>query len=391
MIELSQNPEPMQIQATTATQIQFLKDALVPILATEQHVDQQNVALLNAVDSLCDKIKRAVDVCRVNLIQDITDKSLNKTTQLHEQQKDIRTRIQTLEDYQNKVNALISLKDHARAIQATEELKKELKAIESAQLTLYPVTEATLRFVAVKELTAIGQIEDDGAIARYCTASGAGLSESFLGKEASFVIQAVNRNRTKCSAGGDRFDVADIGEPSIKFVLTDNNNGTYNVVYTPTKPSDMQISIRLRGLGIQGSPFTVPVNYADASRCTASGDGLIAAYKGCRSSFVIQAVDRFGVKYRVGGDRFDVATAPTMLCTHQPSQATCKSQSAFVGLAFKEVHSKYPSTTLMHRDAQRVALDLHMHLLAAWPLFSFGSWIVMETTGFLESISLVWT
>jgi hypothetical protein len=141
-----------------------------------------------------------------------------------------------------------------------------------------------------------------------CTASGAGLESPFVGRLTSFVIQAVNCYGNKRTTGGDVFEVGVVGDPSIRFAITDNNNGTYTVLYTPN--GDASISIRYQGAHIHASPIGVVVNYVDVSRCTVRGAGLINPVLGQRTSFVIQAVDRFGNKRTTGGDVFEVAAIP---------------------------------------------------------------------------------
>ncbi len=104
-----------------------------------------------------------------------------------------------------------------------------------------------------------------------CTASGAGLESPFVGRLTSFVIQAVNCYGNKRTTGGDVFEVGVVGDPSIRFAITDNNNGKYSVLYTPT--GDASISIRYQGAHIQASPIGVVVNYVDVARCTCAAQG----------------------------------------------------------------------------------------------------------------------
>jgi hypothetical protein len=135
-----------------------------------------------------------------------------------------------------------------------------MKALQASHLSLFPITEAGQQLnmlrTLLSDVASIGKVVDSGAVARNCTASGAGLTQASVGQEASFVIQAVNHYDMKCNRGGDIFEVDALGDPSIKFLVTDNANGTYTVVYTSVKKCDFQISIRLRGVQIKGSPFT---------------------------------------------------------------------------------------------------------------------------------------
>src|SRR5690606_14085403 len=60
------------------------------------------------------------------------------------------------------------------------------------------------------------------------------------------------------SGQADNLTISVIGGPNTGATfsaITDNEDGTYTVTYTPTEPGTDQIRIRLNGTGIQGSPY----------------------------------------------------------------------------------------------------------------------------------------
>ena len=69
------------------------------------------------------------------------------------------------------------------------------------------------------------------------------------------MIQAKDVKGNNCTTGGDKFEVQALGEPGIKFETMGKSDGTYSVSYGPAQQSEFKISIRLRGIQIQGSPF----------------------------------------------------------------------------------------------------------------------------------------
>jgi hypothetical protein len=87
------------------------------------------------------------------------------------------------------------------------------------------------------------------------TASGDGLSCASTVEKATFVIQAKDVNGNNCTTGGTDFEVQALGRPDIKFEVMDKSDGTYSVAYGPTQQSEFQISVQLRDINIQGSPF----------------------------------------------------------------------------------------------------------------------------------------
>jgi len=62
-------------------------------------------------------------------------------------------------------------------------------------------------------------------------------------------------------------------------MLTDKDDGTTSVVYTPTSPGEDKLAIMFAGIPIPGSPFKVTVS--DPSKaCRAQGEGLVSAEVG---------------------------------------------------------------------------------------------------------------
>jgi len=76
------------------------------------------------------------------------------------------------------------------------------------------------------------------------------------------------------------------GIPDSKVMLTDKDNGTTSVVYTPTSPGEDKLAIMFAGIPIPGNPFKVTVS--DPSKaCRAQGEGLVSAEVGEWNKFLV--------------------------------------------------------------------------------------------------------
>jgi hypothetical protein len=105
-----------------------------------------------------------------------------------------------------------------------------------------------------------------------------------------------------------------------KVTLTDNNDGTYSVVYQAVNPGKHQVDVVLRNKKypvyydhIKDSPFSVLITAGtDASKSLVYGPGLEDAYDTKPAHFNIKARDRDGKDMGRGGDPFEVlVTGPS--------------------------------------------------------------------------------
>jgi filamin len=140
-------------------------------------------------------------------------------------------------------------------------------------------------------------------------AYGPGLEHAETGIPAEFTIQAVNAAGVNIPTGGETFEVTVQGPSGpVQPKFTDNNNGTYGVVYTPTAAGKHTVSVNHKTRPIQNSPWSVPVDRApaDPNQTVAYGPGLEGAVQGEPANFTIEARDRLGQRINTGGDPFKV-------------------------------------------------------------------------------------
>ena len=72
-------------------------------------------------------------------------------------------------------------------------------------------------------------------------------------------------------------------------LLTDNEDGTYSVSYTPLEEGPHTLDVKYGGDHIPGSPFKVDVlPPTDSTKCKAYGPGLENAYVGKQADFTVE-------------------------------------------------------------------------------------------------------
>jgi hypothetical protein len=92
----------------------------------------------------------------------------------------------------------------------------------------------------------------------------------------------------------------------LRVSLTDNNNGTYDGVYQPTKPGRYTVDVTLKGEHIKGSPYRPLIELGNSGKSWAEGDGLTGGKTDHPLHIKIHSVDGDGNPVRAGGDPFQV-------------------------------------------------------------------------------------
>eukprot|EP00698_Gefionella_okellyi_P019273 TRINITY_DN5888_c0_g1_i1.p1 TRINITY_DN5888_c0_g1~~TRINITY_DN5888_c0_g1_i1.p1 ORF type:complete len:5059 (-),score=1335.09 TRINITY_DN5888_c0_g1_i1:98-15274(-) len=133
------------------------------------------------------------------------------------------------------------------------------------------------------------------------------------GSVATFPIVAKDLSGNARSEGGDVFEVTYAGPKSGRGLVNDHGTGSYTAEFSTTVAGDYQISVRLGGEHVQGSPFACIVSAPTfGPRSVADGDNLSSVVAGQTGSFVVHVRDRFGVARTVGGDQVTVKLVPTV-------------------------------------------------------------------------------
>lgn len=137
------------------------------------------------------------------------------------------------------------------------------------------------------------------ADANTTTAFGPGLKDGIKDTlPAEFTIQANDINGNPIKEGGDEIGVNLKGPngEDVPAQLTDNGNGTYEVVYVPLGPGEHKVTPTVKGKPIKGAPIRVNV--------IAGADPEHSHIEGF--SFKIRAKTKKGENKSKGGDKFSV-------------------------------------------------------------------------------------
>ena len=195
-----------------------------------------------------------------------------KTLILTEQRNRLREYQENIESTVKDVLSTIRSLDNANLLDASANLESTLVAMEKQSFMLEPeaqcVPEFNLNHRRLQYLqdgvNRLGTVSDKSTYAETTTASGSGLERAKRGEEESFTIIAFDAQGLQRTVGGDAFavELKTGSREKIRVNVRDEKNGSYVVTYTipsGAKRVDYTLSVRLRGVHIQGSPFAVHI------------------------------------------------------------------------------------------------------------------------------------
>jgi filamin len=143
---------------------------------------------------------------------------------------------------------------------------------------------------------------------------GEGRNVVVAGHTESFTVIARDRFDNRITKGGLAIKgVVSNGPADVKVTVTDNNDGSYKLEYTPTKAGNYQLAVSLQDKLIGGSKNPFPLLCIPAEphgpTSVASGDGTKKGVAGQDNGFDLQVKDKFENPLTQGGA--DVAATLT--------------------------------------------------------------------------------
>lgn len=128
------------------------------------------------------------------------------------------------------------------------------------------------------------------------TAHGPGLEAVTVREPAHFTVEALSEDGSRMTTGGEPIVVTIRGVSRVRARVTDNEDGTYSVVWKPTVSGHYNIMISVMGVSIDGCPFnvmaTTPEPYPPS--CELRGKALTRVTARETHSFEVSFKDKLG-------------------------------------------------------------------------------------------------
>ncbi|MPC50027.1 E3 ubiquitin-protein ligase TRIM71 [Portunus trituberculatus] len=154
---------------------------------------------------------------------------------------------------------------HMELLQRREKVLAEMNELRQIKAHLSPHEDDNITFSPpdtglYQMLNTMGFVSSS-AHAAHTVASGPGLKRAARGRVSSFVVHCKDHLADQRVVGGDPVTVTVVGPDgsTAPAEVQDQKSGSYMVSYKPQTEGRHSVSVMLRGLHIQGSPFSVPV------------------------------------------------------------------------------------------------------------------------------------
>ena len=248
-------------------QLDMLTKSLQQLDTQCQHITDQREALVGNVHKTIRQLQEALEVRKTELIGEldqITQMKLKILAAQRDQIELVQTQLSSCLDFVKKslrtgseVEILAMKKPVVKQVEKiTAEFKTEILA---------PQERADIIFSAsTPELTQtcqhFGQVYTCSVSPERCYATGKGLEVATVGEQATAILHAVDADgkeyeqplvNTSCEL------VSDAGGPTVKGAIQKKEKNKYTISYQPTHRGRHQLHIKVEGIPIRGSPFTV--------------------------------------------------------------------------------------------------------------------------------------
>ena len=232
-----------------------------------QQITDQREALVGNIHKTIRQLQEALEVRKTELIgqlDQITQRKLKALAAQRDQIELVQTQLSSCLEFVKESlrtgseGEILAMKKPV--VKQVEEITAEFKAE-----VLVPQEQADTRFSAsTPELTQtcqqFGKIYSHPVSPERYYATGKGLEVATVGEQATAILHAIDADGKECEQPLVNTScelVSDAGGPTVKAAVQKKEKNKYTISYQPTHRGRHQLHIKVEGVPIRGSPFTV--------------------------------------------------------------------------------------------------------------------------------------
>ena len=230
---------------------------------------QQNEIVKRDAQRFADNLIKSIQAKLQNIITSVENKTKKSLESLTAKRSEIQYQINIIESSLEEADKLLKRSTTAEIVQLKKSLPTIFQGVDQTEPIVYdPSSQEALVFVENQKMHDIVNIEEIGFLEEAhrtkpieSLAEGEGLKEGTVGRKAQFNL--ITRNSEKKQLYDKRncvtIEIKDEQECVTEVRIDDNKDGIYNVSYCPIVQGTIKLLVKVNGVHIRGSPFTVMV------------------------------------------------------------------------------------------------------------------------------------
>ena len=231
---------------------------------------QQGEDVKRDVQNIVDNLIAVIEAKKQNIFSAVENQTSKSAESLTKRKNKIEEQIAVIESSLEKAEKLLTRSINAELVQLKKSLEIILEGVDQTE----PMDGdpegllVRLTFVENQKLLNTFNTQEIGSLknlhqtkASQCIAEGKGLEEGTVGGEAQFNLTTRNAQARQCYNKQDRVTVEIRDEKGqeceTEVRINDNKDGGYKISYSPKEQGRYNVTVKVNGEHVLGSPFTV--------------------------------------------------------------------------------------------------------------------------------------
>ena len=279
LLEEAANERKLQVKSVIESQkkqVQQQKNEITIIDQTCIQIQEQAATVKSNTQKFAEAVIRVVEAKKQEICNEVENQATESIQRLVTRKSEIEHQVQMNKTVIEQAETLLERSASAAIVQLDKSLNaifKEVVVNDEGERVNCDL-EASRRFMFVENETLMDKMNTEGigslkaffsntSSAHQSRAEGKGTSEAFVGLEAGFVLITRNAEGEQCYEERDCVTVEirnQQGQGSAKKAqVQDNKDGSFQISYFPTEIGKCDVSVKVNGQQINGSPFVVTV------------------------------------------------------------------------------------------------------------------------------------
>jgi len=278
LLEEAANKRKLQVKSVIELQkkqVQYQKNEVNNIEQTCIQIKEQAAAVKKNAQKFAEAVIRVMEAKTQEICNQVDDQAAESIQSLVTQKSEIEHQVQMNETVIEQVEILLDRSSSAEIVQLDNSLSAIFQQgfVKSERQIIDCDLECIRRFMFVKNETLMDKVNAEGigsfstgfsnTSAHQSRAEGKGTSEAVVGLQADFVLTTRNAEGERCYDKRD-FVTVEIRNRQGQDCETnarvqDNKDGSYKISYFAKEVGECNVSVKVNGQQVHGSPFVVPM------------------------------------------------------------------------------------------------------------------------------------